>query len=152
EGAAVKRVGDLTFDICSAMLDEVMTVSSDEICAAVQEVYEDTRAIAEPAGAIAMAGIRRYFHEQSDPGACVAGILSGANVNFARLRHIAERAAVGEEHEALLAVTMPERPASFLKFCELIGNRSITEFNYRYADPKVAHIFAGIALRGGVAE
>jgi threonine dehydratase len=152
EGAAVKRVGDLSYEICSAMVDEIMTVSSDEICAAVQEVYEDTRAIAEPAGALAMAGIRRYFQEQPAPGACVAGILSGANVNFARLRHIAERAAVGEEHEALLAVTMPERPASFLKFCELVGNRSITEFNYRYADPKVAHIFAGIALRGGVAE
>jgi threonine dehydratase len=152
EGAAVKRVGDLTYDICSAMVDEVMTVSSDEICAAVQEVYEDTRAIAEPAGALAMAGIRRYFQQNPQPGACVAGILSGANVNFARLRHIAERAAVGEEQEALLAVTLPERPSSFLRFCELIGGRSITEFNYRYADPAVAHIFVGIALRGGVAE
>ncbi|MDZ4730765.1 MAG: threonine ammonia-lyase, biosynthetic [Xanthomonadales bacterium] len=152
EGAAVRRVGDLSYEICSAMLDDILTVSSDEICAAVQEVYEDTRAIAEPAGALAMAGIRQYFSLHPHSGACVAGILSGANVNFARLRHIAERAAVGEEQEALLAVTMPEKPASLLRFCELIGNRNITEFNYRFADPSEAHIFIGIALRGGIAE
>jgi threonine dehydratase len=152
EGAAVRRVGDLSYEICSAMLDDILTVSSDEICAAVQEVYEDTRAIAEPAGALAMAGIRQYFSLHSHPDACVAGILSGANVNFARLRHIAERAAVGEEQEALLAVTMPEKPASLLHFCELIGNRNITEFNYRFSDPSEAHIFIGIALRGGIAE
>ncbi len=152
EGAAVRRVGDLSYAICSAMLDDILTVSSDEICAAVQEVYEDTRAIAEPAGALAMAGIRQYFSTNPQPGACVAGILSGANVNFARLRHIAERAAVGEEQEALLAVTMPEKPASLLRFCELIGNRNITEFNYRFADLSEAHIFIGIALRGGIVE
>jgi threonine dehydratase len=152
EGAAVKRVGDLSYNICSVMLDEILTVSSDEICAAVQEVYEDTRAICEPAGALAVAGIRQYFHDHPQPGANVAGILSGANVNFARLRHIAERAAVGEEQEALLAVTLAEKPASLLRFCELIGERGITEFNYRFADPSEAHIFIGIALRGGVAE
>jgi threonine dehydratase len=152
EGAAVRRVGDLSYEICSAMLDDILTVSSDEICAAVQEVYEDTRAISEPAGALAMAGIRQYFHDRPKDGACVAGILSGANVNFARLRHIAERAAVGEEQEALLAVTLSEQPASLLRFCELIGGRGITEFNYRFADPAEAHIFIGISLRGGIAE
>lgn len=152
EGAAVRRAGDLSYEICSTMLDDILTVSSDQICAAVQEIYEDTRAIAEPAGALAMAGIRRYFQENPEPGARVAGILSGANVNFARLRHIAERAAVGEEQEALLAVTLSEKPASLLHFCELIGERGITEFNYRYSDPADAHIFIGIALRGGVAE
>ncbi len=152
EGAAVRRVGDLSYEICSVMLDDILTVSSDEICAAVQEVYEDTRAISEPAGALATAGIRQYFSKHPQQGACVAGILSGANVNFARLRHIAERAAVGEEQEALLAVTLPEQPASLLRFCELIGNRGITEFNYRYADPSEAHIFIGIALRDGLAE
>jgi threonine dehydratase len=134
------------------MLDGIVTVGSDEICAAVQDVYEDTRAIAEPAGALSFAGMKRYFHEHPDAGRVAVGILSGANVNFARLRHIAERAAVGEEQEAMLGVTLPERPASLLQFCELIGQRGITEFNYRYADPAEAHIFLGIALKGGVAE
>jgi threonine dehydratase len=152
EGAAVRRVGDTSFEICAQMLDGIVTVDSDEICAAVQDVYEDTRAIAEPAGALSFAGMKRYFHEHPDAGRVAVGILSGANVNFARLRHIAERAAVGEEQEAMLGVTLPERPASLLQFCELIGQRGITEFNYRYADPAEAHIFLGIALKGGIAE
>jgi len=152
EGASVKRAGDWTFAICAQMLDEVITVSSDEMCAAIQEVYEDTRAIAEPAGVLSFAGMRKYFQDHPDPGACAAGILSGANVNSARLRHIAERAAVGEEQEALLGVVIPEQPGSFLHFCESIGSRGITEFNYRYADRQDAHIFVGIALKGGVAE
>jgi threonine dehydratase len=152
EGAAVRRVGDHSFGICAQMLDEVITVDSDEICAAVQDVYEDTRAIAEPAGALAFAGIKRYFHDHPHGGACVAAILSGANVNFARLRHIAERASVGEEQEALLGVTIPERPGSFLDFCETVGRRSITEFNYRYADRAQAQIFVGIELKQGIAE
>ena len=153
EGAAVRRAGDITFAICSQMLDGVVTVDSDEICAAVQDVYADTRAIAEPAGVLSFAGMKRWFHEHpAAAGSVAAGILSGANVNFARLRHIAERAAVGEEQEALLGVTLPERPASLLRFCELIGQRGITEFNYRYSDPREAHIFLGIALKGGVAE
>jgi threonine dehydratase len=152
EGAAVRRVGDLSYEICAAMLDDILTVSSDEICAAVQDVYEDTRAISEPAGALAVAGIKQYFTHHPQQGGCVAGILSGANVNFARLRHIAERAAVGEEQEALLAVTLPEQPASLLRFCDSLGGLSITEFNYRYADANEAHVFVGIALKRGLVE
>ena len=152
EGVAVKRTGDLTYKICSDMLDEIITVDNDEICAAVQDVYEDTRAIAEPAGVLAVAGIKKYFGDRPEEGATAAAILSGANVNFARLRHIAERAAVGEETEALFGVTIPERPGSFLDFCETLGLRGITEFNYRYSDDSEAHIFVGVALKQGLAE
>ncbi|MDT8319321.1 MAG: threonine ammonia-lyase, biosynthetic [Xanthomonadales bacterium] len=152
EGVAVRRAGDLTFSICSQLLDEVITVDNDEICAAVQDVYEDTRAIAEPAGVLAVAGMKRYFADHPGCSGTAAGVLSGANVNFARLRHIAERAAVGEEQEALLGVTIPERPGSFLDFCETVGMRAITEFNYRIADPREAHIFVGIALKSGLKE
>jgi threonine dehydratase len=152
EGVAVKRAGDLTFSICSQLLDEVITVDSDEICAAVQDVYEDTRAIAEPAGVLAIAGLKRFLLDRPGCEGYAAAVLSGANVNFARLRHIAERAAVGEELEALLGVTIPERPGSFLHFCETVGARGITEFNYRIADRQEAHIFVGIALRNGIRE
>ncbi|MEJ2384726.1 MAG: threonine ammonia-lyase, biosynthetic [Xanthomonadales bacterium] len=152
EGVAVRRTGDLTFAICHDLLDEVITVDNDEICAAVQDVYEDTRAIAEPAGVLAIAGIKRYVSDHPECSGEVAAVLSGANVNFARLRHIAERAAVGEEQEALLGVTIPERPGSFLDFCETIGLRGITEFNYRFAETADAHIFVGIALKHGLAE
>jgi threonine dehydratase len=152
EGVAVKRTGDLTYEICSDLLDEVITVDNDEICAAVQDVYEDTRAIAEPAGVLAVAGIKKYFAEHSGEGKTAAAVLSGANVNFARLRHIAERAAVGEESEALFGVTIPERPGSFLDFCETVGMRGITEFNYRYSDDAEAHIFVGVQLKSGIAE
>jgi len=152
EGVAVRRTGDLTYEICSLLLDEVITVDNDEICAAVQDVYEDTRAIAEPAGVLAIAGLKKFFSERPGCEGNAAAVLSGANVNFARLRHIAERAAVGEELEALLGVTIPERPGSFLDFCETVGMRGITEFNYRIADRREAHIFVGIALKHGVAE
>ena len=152
EGVAVKRTGDLTFSICHQLLDEIITVDNDEICAAVQDVYEDTRAIAEPAGVLAIAGMKRYFMDRPGNEGNAASILTGANVNFARLRHIAERAAVGEEQEALLGVTIPERPGSFLDFCETVGFRGITEFNYRYADQSDAHIFVGIALKNGLEE
>jgi threonine dehydratase len=152
EGVAVKRTGDLTYRICSALLDEIITVDNDEICAAVQDVYEDTRAIAEPAGVLAIAGLKKFFTERPGCEGNAAAVLSGANVNFARLRHIAERAAVGEEQEALLGVTIPERPGSFLDFCETVGMRGITEFNYRIADRREAHIFVGIALKHGVSE
>lgn len=152
EGVAVKRTGNLTFEICSTLLDEIITVDNDEICAAVQDVYEDTRAIAEPAGVLAIAGIKKYFSENAGNGANVATVLSGANVNFARLRHIAERAAVGEEQEALFGVTIPERPGSFLDFCETVGLRGITEFNYRYSDQDEAHIFVGVQMKLGIAE
>jgi threonine dehydratase len=152
EGVAVKRTGDLTFSICRQLLDEIITVDNDEICAAVQDVYEDTRAIAEPAGVLAIAGMKRYFMDRPGCEGNAASVLTGANVNFARLRHIAERAAVGEEQEALLGVTIPERPGSFLEFCETVGLRGITEFNYRYADQSDAHIFVGIALKDGIEE
>ena len=152
EGVAVKRTGDLTYRICSQLLDEIITVDNDEICAAVQDVYEDTRAIAEPAGVLAIAGIKKFFSARPGCEGNAAAVLSGANVNFARLRHIAERAAVGEEQEALLGVTIPERPGSFLDFCETVGMRGITEFNYRFSDKREAHIFVGIALKQGVAE
>jgi threonine dehydratase len=152
EGVAVKRTGDLTYRICSQLLDEIITVDNDEICAAVQDVYEDTRAIAEPAGVLAIAGLKRFFTERPGCEGNAAAVLSGANVNFARLRHIAERAAVGEEQEALLGVTIPERPGSFLDFCETVGPRGITEFNYRIAEGPEAHIFVGIALRKGIPE
>jgi threonine dehydratase len=152
EGVAVKRAGDLTFSICHRLMDEIITVDNDEICAAVQDVYEDTRAIAEPAGVLAVAGMKRYFFDRPECTGTAASILSGANVNFARLRHIAERAAVGEEQEALLGVTIPERPGSFLEFCETVGLRGLTEFNYRYADHSDAHIFVGIALKSGIEE
>ena len=152
EGVAVKQVGDTSFAICSRLLDEIITVDNDEICAAVQDTYEDTRAIAEPAGALAIAGLKRWFADHPGSSGCAATVLSGANVNFARLRHIAERAAVGEEQEALLGITIPERPGSFLEFCETIGLRGITEFIYRYADHSDAHIFVGVALKEGLAE
>jgi threonine dehydratase len=152
EGVAVKQAGDTSFAICYQLLDEIITVDNDEICAAVQDTYEDTRAIAEPAGALAIAGIKRWFADHPGKTGCAAAVLSGANVNFARLRHIAERAAVGEEQEALLGVTIPERPGSFLEFCETVGLRGITEFNYRYADHSDAHIFVGIALKEGLTE
>ncbi len=152
EGVAVRRAGDLTFSICSRLLDEIITVDSDEICAAVQDVFEDTRAIAEPAGVLAIAGLKRFFLDRPGCEGNAAAVLSGANVNFARLRHIAERAAVGEELEALLGVTIPEQPGSFLDFCETVGTRGITEFNYRIADKREAHIFVGIALKNGLTE
>ncbi len=152
EGVAVKRTGDLTYRICAQLLDEIITVDNDELCAAIQDVYEDTRAIAEPAGVLAIAGLKKFFTERPGCEGNAAAVLSGANVNFARLRHIAERAAVGEEQEALLGVTIPEQPGSFLSFCETVGMRGITEFNYRIADRAEAHIFVGIALKKGVTE
>lgn len=152
EGVAVRRCGELTYQICERLLDEIITVDNDEICAAIQDVFEDTRAIAEPAGVLAIAGLKKFFMERPGSEGNAAAILSGANVNFARLRHIAERAAVGEEQEALFGVTIKERPGSFLDFCETIGKRGITEFNYRFAETPDAHIFVGIALRKGAEE
>lgn len=149
EGVAVKQVGDKTFELCYAFLDELITVSNDEICAATQDIYEDARVIAEPAGAIALAGIKKHLPTFATNPQHVVGILCGANVNFNRLRHIAERADLGEQKEAIFAVTIPETPGSFLKFCEVIGERSITEFNYRYSEESEAHVFAGIALKNG---
>jgi threonine dehydratase len=152
DGVAVRRVGAETFRICRELLDGMILVTTDEICAAIQDVFEDTRSILEPAGALAVAGLKRYVAEAGLRDRTLVAINSGANINFDRLRHVAERAAVGEEREALLAVEIPETPGSFLRFCEAIGRRSVTEFNYRYADRARARIFVGVELRGGGAE
>jgi len=152
EGVAVKQVGHKTFELCNAFLDGLVQVSNDEICAATQDIYEDARVIAEPAGAIALAGIKKHVPTLESKPQSIVGMLCGANVNFNRLRYIAERADLGEQKEAILAVTIPERPGSFLDFCGVIGERSITEFNYRYADTSEAHVFVGVALKQGAVE
>jgi threonine dehydratase len=148
DGAAVRQVGVHTFDLCRRYLDDCVTVSVDEICAAIKDVYEDTRSILEPAGALAVAGMKRVADEgKLAPGPVVA-VASGANVNFDRLAFVAERAAVGEHREAILAVTIPERPGSFLEFARVIGERAVTEFNYRLSSRDAAHVFAGLAISG----
>lgn len=152
DGVAVRRVGDETFRICQELVDEVVTVDTDQICAGIRDIFEDTRSIVEPAGALAVAGAKKYISDNDLRNETFVVINGGANVNFDRLRHIAERAAIGEEREMLLAVEIPEQPGSFRQFCEAIGRRSITEFNYRYNDSRTAHIFVGVELRGGGAE
>lgn len=152
DGVAVKQIGKETFRIARALVDEVILVSTDEICAAIKDVFDDTRSVAEPAGALAIAGIKKYLAREKLQGQTLIGILSGANVNFDRLRHIAERAEVGEQREALFAVQIPERPGSFLAFCRALGKRSITEFNYRFSDQRSAQVFCGVELRNGNAE
>ena len=146
DGVAVKRVGAHTFDLVQRYVDGYVQVSIDEVCAAVKDVFDDTRAIQEPAGALAVAGMKRYAAEHGLRGQTLVALTCGANVNFDRLRHIAERAELGERREAILAVTIPERPGSFKRFCQLIGRRSVTEFNYRYAPRAQAQIFVGIQL------
>lgn len=152
DGVAVKQVGVETFRIAQQLVDEVIVVSTDEICAAIKDIFDDTRSIAEPAGALGVAGVKKYVERTGVRDAALVAINCGANMNFDRLRHVAERAELGERREALLAVTIPEQPGSFRKFCQVIGERSITEFNYRYADMQQAHVFAGIQLSGGDAE
>ena len=127
-------------------VDEVVVVSNDEICAAIKDIFEDQRLILEPAGALGFAGLKRYVERDRIKGMQLVAIASGANVNFDRLRHVSERAEIGERREAILAVTIPEHPGSFRKFCEIVGNRNITEFNYRYDDPKKAHVFVGVQI------
>ncbi|MFI8746007.1 threonine ammonia-lyase, biosynthetic [Pseudomonas sp. NPDC077186] len=144
DGVAVAQIGAHCFDICRQHVDEVITVSSDEICAAIKDIYDDTRSITEPAGALAVAGIKKYVERERAQGKVLVGIDSGANVNFDRLRHVAERAELGEKREAIIAVTIPEQPGSFKAFCEAIGKRQITEFNYRYHTDREAHIFVGV--------
>ena len=144
DGVAVAQIGQHTFDICKHHVDEVITVSTDEICAAIKDIYDDTRSITEPAGALAVAGIKKYVERQGAKGEVLVGIDSGANVNFDRLRHVAERAELGEKREAIIAVTIPEQPGSFKAFCEAVGKRQITEFNYRYHTDREAHIFVGV--------
>ena len=152
DGAAVRQIGEETFRIARTLVDGALLVSNDEICAAIKDIFEDTRAIAEPAGALALAGLKQYVDTHGLREQQLVAIFSGANVNFDRLRHIAELAELGEHREALLAVTIPEQPGSFRAFCHTLGPRSITEFNYRYADAHKAHVFAGIRVRGGIKE
>ncbi len=152
DGVAVRRVGDETFRICRELVDEITLVTTDETCAAIQDIFEDTRTIVEPAGALAVAGMKRYIHANSVEGKTFVTLNCGANVNFDRLRHIAERAALGEQREALIAVEIPERAGSFLQFCGVIGERNVTEFNYRYGDARIARIFVGLELRHGADE
>lgn len=144
DGVAVAQVGAHCFELCRHFVDEVVTVSSDELCAAIKDIYDDTRSITEPSGALAVAGIKKYVAREGVQGQTLVAIDSGANVNFDRLRHVAERAELGEKREAIIAVTIPERPGSFKAFCEAIGKRQITEFNYRYHVDKEAHIFVGV--------
>ena len=152
DGVAVRRVGDETFRLCQKYVDEIVKVDTDHICAAVQDIYEDTRSIVEPAGALAVAGIKRYVEDTGSRGETLVAVNCGANMNFDRLRHVAERAAVGEEREMLLAAEIPEQPGSFRNFCAALGRRSITEFNYRYSDTGSARVFVGVELRNGADE
>jgi threonine dehydratase len=147
DGVAVKQVGTETLRLCRKLVDEIILVNTDETCAALKDVFEDTRSILEPAGALAIAGAKLYAAREKLKGETLVAIACGANMNFDRLRFVAERAEIGEKREAILAVTIPETAGSFRKFCALLGKRNITEFNYRYADPKAAQVFVGIQVR-----
>ncbi len=144
DGVAVKKIGENTFELAKQYVDEVVLVSIDELCAGIKDIFDDTRVVSEPAGALAVAGAKKYVQRQKCEDLNLVAINSGANINFDRLRHVTERTELGEGREALLAVTIPEQKGSFLKFCTLIGSHSISEFNYRYASDDAAHIFVGI--------
>ena len=146
DGAAVKQAGEHTFAIAQQVVDEMITVTTDETCAAIKDVFEDTRTLLEPAGALGVAGMKKYLQKTGSTGQALVAICSGANVNFDRLRHVAERAELGENREALFAVTVPEKPGSFRDFCRIISNRAVTEFNYRYSDQEEAKIFLGTKI------
>jgi threonine dehydratase len=153
DGVAVRQAGAETFRICRACLDEVITVTGDEICAAIKDIFDETRSIAEPAGGLALAGLKRYAHERGLAQTTLIAVNSGANLNFDRLRYISERAEIGEHREALLAVTIPEETGSYRRFIQSLGGRAITEFNYRYSGgDHQAHVFVGVALRLGDVE
>jgi threonine dehydratase len=152
DGVAVRRVGEETFRLARQYVDEIILVTTDQICAAIQDIFEDTRSIAEPAGALAVAGIKKYVARENCAARTLIAINGGANMNFDRLRYVAERADIGAQREALFAVVLPELPGSFLRFCEVLGQRSVTEFNYRYADQKAAQVFVSLALNNGRSE
>lgn len=152
DGTAVAQIGEETFRVLRKTIDGVITVTTDEICAAIKDIFDDTRSIAEPAGALALAGLKKYAHEHALRGENLVAIDSGANINFDRLRYISERTEIGEQREAVLAVTIPEKPGSFKAFCNMLGKRNITEFNYRYADQQQAHIFVGVQVAAGGAD
>ncbi|MEL6454501.1 MAG: threonine ammonia-lyase, biosynthetic, partial [Cyanobacteria bacterium J06623_5] len=147
DGVAVRQVGKETFRLCQTLVDEILLVSTDDTCAAIKDVFEDTRSILEPAGALAIAGVKAYVEREGIEGETLIAIACGANMNFDRLRFVAERAELGERREAVFAVTIPERPGSLGKFCDTLGNHSISEFNYRIADANKAHIFVGIKTK-----
>ena len=146
DGVAVREVGKETFRICRELVDDIVLVDTDAICAALKDVFEDTRSILEPAGALSVAGLKAWCDRHRFRNRTLVAIACGANMNFDRLRFVAEQAELGEEREAILAVTIPERPGSFRQFCALLGKRNVTEFNYRYADSKIAHLFVGIEV------
>jgi threonine dehydratase len=148
DGVAVKEVGRETFRLCRSLVDEMVLADTDAMCAAIKDVFEDTRVVLEPAGALAIAGAKAWVEKNASKNKNLVAIASGANTNFDRLRFIAEEAELGEHREAILAVTIPERPGSFRKFCALLGARNVTEFNYRIADTRDAHIFVGIEVQG----
>ena len=152
DGVAVKTIGKETFRLCQQYIDEVVTVSSDEICAAVKDIFDDTRAIAEPAGALSIAGLKKYAHQHQLKDQRLAAILSGANVNFHSLRYVSERCELGEQNESIFAVTIPEKQGAFLAFCNELDGRAITEFNYRYSTGKEANIFVGVRTPNGIEE
>ncbi|MBC6429000.1 MAG: threonine ammonia-lyase, biosynthetic [Cellvibrionales bacterium] len=147
DGAAIAQIGRETFRLLKDQVDAVLTVSTDEICAAIKDTFEDTRSIVEPAGALSLAGIKKYVQRENCQGQTLVGINCGANMNFDRLRYISERTETGEKREAVLAVTIPEKPGSFKRFCRMLSSRSITEFNYRYAAADKAHIFVGVQIQ-----
>jgi len=149
DGVAVRQIGEETFKIAQQYVDHVILVKIDEICAAIKDIFDDTRSIAEPAGALAVAGIKKYVAQHQIQDQCFVAIDSGANMNFDRLRHVAERAELGERREAILCATIPEQPGSFRRFCDTIGLRGITEFNYRYSGPEIAQVFCGIKVPEG---
>jgi threonine dehydratase len=152
DGVAVRRVGAEPFALARQHVDEVVLVDTDETCAAIQDLFEDTRSIVEPAGALSIAGAKKLVARDGWKNRRIVTLLSGANMNFDRLRHVAERADVGAQREALIAVEIPERRGSFLEFCGALGRRSVTEFNYRYESPNGAQVFVGIALSAGASE
>jgi threonine dehydratase len=149
DGCAVAQVGREPFRIIRDIVEEVITVSTDEMCAAIKDIFEDTRSIAEPAGALALAGLKKYVESSGVEGRELLAVVSGANTNFDRLRYISERTEIGEHREAVISVTVPERPGSFREFCAALGQRNITEFNYRYADAASAQVFVGLTVAPG---
>ncbi len=152
DGVAVRMIGKETFRIANKLVDDVILVSTDEICAAIKDIFEDTRTMMEPAGALAIAGIKKYVAQNNIRNQTMVAINSGANINFERLRHVTERAEIGELREALLGVTIPEKPGSFRTFCKVLGKRGITEFNYRFSDKEHAQVFTGVKLSNGNKE
>jgi threonine dehydratase len=149
DGCAVAQVGKEPFRIIRETVSEVITITSDEMCAAIKDIFEDTRSIAEPAGALALAGLKKYVHRTGVQGQDLLAIVSGANTNFDRLRYISERTEIGEHREAVICATVPERPGSFKQFCSALGRRNITEFNYRYANAETARVFVGLTVTPG---